>query len=195
MFDVVEAGARLYLVMESLRGETLAARLLRGPLPLRETVDLGRQMADALGHAHSHGLLHCDFKPANVMLTPGNHVKVLDFGLARTFQGPDSEALGASASLIRNRAGTPAYMAPEHRLGLPLGPPADVFALGIVLHEMCTGQRPAHGPACAHRIPRRGRRARGCIRPYLAPCRRSSRGRFTPNRRRASATAPSRGRV
>lgn len=142
VYDVIDDGGRVSLVMEYLPGETLAARLQRGALPLGRVVDYGRQMAAALHHAHEHGLLHCDFKPANVVITPEDRVKVLDFGLARRFAQTESDAVGASPSLIRHRAGTPAYMAPEHRLGLSLGPPADVFALGIVLHEMATGHRP-----------------------------------------------------
>ncbi len=149
VYDVIDDSGRVSLVMEYLPGETLTARLRRGRLNLGTVLSFARQMASALAHAHGQGVLHCDFKPANVMVTADDQLKVLDFGLARTLAGTDSEALGASPSLVRHRAGTPAYMSPEHRLGLPLGPATDVYSLGIVLHELATGHRPAEPGAIA----------------------------------------------
>ena len=128
----------LYLVMEWLEGEDLAARLLRAPLTLRECVDVTRRAAEALGFAHSRGLIHRDVKPGNVFLVDGDpsRVKVLDFGLART---------GASSELTKAGilVGTPAYMAPEQARGdAVFDARVDVFALGSMLFKCITGRSP-----------------------------------------------------
>jgi Tol biopolymer transport system component len=126
-----------YLVMEFVEGETLADRLLRGPLPLGDVLRFGTQITSALGEAHAKGITHRDLKPANVMLTRSG-VKLLDFGLA---------SLG-DQSLTRTGAvmGTPAYMAPEQFQGRDAGPQTDIYALGHLLHEMATGKRPVLRP-------------------------------------------------
>jgi serine/threonine protein kinase len=122
-----------FLVMELLDGETLQARLARGPLPLTETLRYGAQVADALADAHAKGITHRDLKPGNVMLTRSG-VKVLDFGLAAVS--------GHSLTETGVVMGTPAYMAPEQQRGNDAGPQTDIYALGLVLHEMATGRRP-----------------------------------------------------
>jgi len=124
-----------YLVMELVEGETLAARIRRGPLPLDEVLRYGAQIADALAEAHNAGIVHRDLKPGNVMVTR-HGVKVLDFGLAKV------EGCGATVTESFLMMGTPAYMAPERFAGQTAGPQSDVFALGIVLYEMTAGQRP-----------------------------------------------------
>jgi serine/threonine protein kinase len=126
-----------YLVMELVEGETLAARLKRGQLPLEQTLLYARQIASALAAAHAKGMVHRDLKPANIMLS-GSGVKVLDFGLAKT-AGDDT--LTAMHAVI----GTPAYMAPEQREGRPADARADIYAFGCVLYEMSTGARPGSG--------------------------------------------------
>ncbi len=128
----------LYLVMEWLEGEDLAARLARAPLSLRDSVDVTRRAAEALGFAHARGLIHRDVKPGNVFLVDGDpaRVKVLDFGLARA---------GAVSELTRTGilVGTPAYMAPEQARGAPvLDARVDVFALGCMLFKCITGRSP-----------------------------------------------------
>jgi tetratricopeptide (TPR) repeat protein len=123
------AGA--YLVMELLRGETLARRIEEGPLPVDEALRIAEQMAEGLGHAHSRGVLHRDLKPANVFVCDDGRVKLLDFGLAHL--------LGTEGS---SGAGTPAYMAPEQATGTAVDERADVWAAGMVLGEMLTGKRP-----------------------------------------------------
>ena len=123
-----------YLVMELLEGETLAARLRKGPLPVTEAARLGAQIADALAEAHTRGITHRDLKPANVMLT-GKGVKVLDFGLATSAGGDDS--LTQTGAVM----GTPAYMAPEQRKGESADERTDIYALGLILCEMTTGKR------------------------------------------------------
>ncbi|MVZ99972.1 protein kinase [Actinomadura sp. LD22] len=119
-----------YVVMELLDGETLAARLERGPMPWREAAAVCARIADALAAAHAAGIVHRDIKPANVFLTPVG-VKVLDFGIAFTGT-PGGPVLG-----------TPAYVAPELLAGAEPGPSADVFSLGVVLNQALTGDAPA----------------------------------------------------
>ncbi|HET9599637.1 MAG TPA: protein kinase [Anaeromyxobacteraceae bacterium] len=122
-----------FLVLELLRGETLARRLARGHLAVRDAVQVAAGIATALRHAHAAGVLHRDLKPANVFLTADGGVKVLDFGLARV--------LGADGP----RGGTPGYAAPEQRRGEPEDARTDLFALGVVLAEMATPPR-GRGP-------------------------------------------------
>ena len=135
--DVGRCGAGPFLVMELLRGEPLAERLQRGPLPARQAVDVAADVARALAHAHAAGVLHRDLKPANVFLVEGGPAKVLDFGLARAFGRPAPSG-----------SGTPGYMAPEQRAGGAEDERTDVFAMGLLLHEMLGGTRsPAGEPA------------------------------------------------
>ena len=122
-----------YLVMELLEGETIAARLKRGPLPVEEALLYGTQIASALADAHEHGIVHRDLKPGNIMLTKSG-AKVLDFGLA-TWEGDDS--LTGSRMVM----GTPAYMAPEQREGNPSDARTDIYSFGRVFYEMLTGAR------------------------------------------------------
>ncbi|WP_437769546.1 protein kinase [Sorangium sp. So ce281] len=132
-----------YLAMEWLSGESLSARLSRGPLDVEESVALVRAVADALGAAHARGIVHRDIKPSNLFLPGGaaDRVKVLDFGIARLS--------GASARLTRTGAlvGTIGYMAPEQASGerAQLDARADVFSLGCVLFECLTGRPAFHG--------------------------------------------------
>jgi len=122
-----------YLVMELLEGETLAARLKHGPLPIQTVLLYASQIAAALVEAHGKGIVHRDLKPGNIMIGKTG-IKVLDFGLARSGQG---ETLTASRMIV----GTPAYMAPEQREGKPSDARTDIFAFGCVLYEMSTGAR------------------------------------------------------
>ncbi|HET8733326.1 MAG TPA: serine/threonine-protein kinase, partial [Anaeromyxobacteraceae bacterium] len=129
--DVGTCPAGAYLVMELLRGETLARRIEKGPLPVDEALRIAEQMAEGLAHAHSRGVLHRDLKPANVFVCEDGRVKLLDFGLAHL--------LGTEGS---SGAGTPAYMAPEQAAGTAVDERADVWAAAMVLGEMLTGRRP-----------------------------------------------------
>jgi serine/threonine protein kinase/dienelactone hydrolase len=126
-----------YLVMEFIDGSTLASEISRGALAPDQVVLYGAQIAGALSDAHSHGIVHSDLKPANIMLTP-HGVKVLDFGVAQIL----SESGPVEANLVM---GTPAYMAPEQLQGCDPSIRSDLFALGLVLQEMAVGKRPLPG--------------------------------------------------
>jgi serine/threonine protein kinase len=148
LHDVGRDGETPFLVMEYVRGETLAARLLRGPIPPREMVRFAIQIAEALDHAHRHGVVHRDLKPANVMLTTSG-VKVLDFGLATLravapVQVPMDGTPVVSHPLTSDRSllGTIYYMAPERLEEREGNEASDIFALGAVMYEMATGRRP-----------------------------------------------------
>jgi pimeloyl-ACP methyl ester carboxylesterase len=126
---------RLFLVMPFYEGETLQVRIRRGPLPVPEALDLARQIAGGLGHAHAAGIVHRDIKPANVAITREGQVKILDFGIAKM----------ADASLTRTGMvlGTLAYMSPEQASGeRQVDHRTDLWALGVVLYEMLAGRRP-----------------------------------------------------
>ena len=133
-------GGAPWLAMEWLDGETLAARVRRGPLPVRDAVRIVRDAATAIGRAHAAGIVHRDLKPANLFLVRGapERVSVLDFGIARRTGGVAS-TLTTTGTVL----GTPYYMAPEQaRGGRELDPRIDVYALGAVLYESLTGARP-----------------------------------------------------
>ncbi|HWL86695.1 MAG TPA: serine/threonine-protein kinase, partial [Polyangiaceae bacterium] len=132
-------GGQRFLAMEWVEGETLGARLRRGPLGVAEVVRLGRRIADALTAAHAVGLLHRDVKPSNVLL-PNKDIdqaKLADFGLARPTAPESAEEVHATATGII--VGTPGYMAPEQAHGVPdLDGRADLFSLGCLLFRCLT---------------------------------------------------------
>jgi Tol biopolymer transport system component len=146
LYDVGSQDGADYLVMECLEGETLADRILRGPLTLEEVLRYGAQVADALDKAHQRGVIHRDLKPGNIMLTKTG-AKVLDFGLAKQAQAktPSSSALTAMTAkpltVEGTIVGTFQYMAPEQIEGNEADARSDIFALGCVLYEMATGKR------------------------------------------------------
>ena len=139
VFDYGEDDGRYFIVMELVEGRDLA-RLMRedGPLDSQRALLFTEQIARALGHAHSAGLIHRDVKPANVIVTEDDRVKVTDFGIARAI---GDSTLTATGTIM----GTAQYISPEQASGESLGPPSDVYALGIVLYEMVTGTVPFTG--------------------------------------------------
>jgi tRNA A-37 threonylcarbamoyl transferase component Bud32 len=135
-----------YLVMQRLRGETLAHRMERGRIALQESLDIAAQLADALAYAHANGVVHRDIKPQNVMLTPEGRVKLMDFGLAKPSDRPDDQQ-ETRASLTQNGEffGTIAYMSPEQLDGRPADERSDIFSLGLTLYALFAGRHPFAG--------------------------------------------------
>jgi Tol biopolymer transport system component len=153
LYDIGHDQGMQYLVMECLEGETLAARLARGPLPPAQVIQHGIEIAGALHAAHRKGFVHRDLKPGNVMLTKAG-AKLLDFGLAKAIPAPSAipaAALTASAPLTAEGSlvGTIQYMAPEQLEGRDADARSDIFALGTVLYEMATGRRAFEGTSTA----------------------------------------------
>jgi Tol biopolymer transport system component len=136
------------IVLELVEGETLAQRVLRGPLDARQALQIARQIAEALDAAHEKGIVHRDLKPANVEIAPGDVVKVLDFGLARisreaTADDPTGLPDGTAGATVEGFVlGTPAYMSPEQARGQVADKRTDIWAFGCVVYEMLAG-RPA----------------------------------------------------
>lgn len=143
------SGEAPFLVLELVDGPTLADRIANGPVPVAEAIPIAIQIAAGLEAAHDAGIVHRDLKPANVKLRPDGTVKVLDFGLAKALQadpaaGGHASALAtftATGSAVGLIVGTAAYMAPEQAKGRPVDRRADVWAFGVVLYEVLTGQR------------------------------------------------------
>ena len=138
LYGLEESGGQRALVLELVEGETLAERLARGAVPLKEALRWARQIADALDAAHEKGIVHRDLKPANIKITPDDVVKVLDFGLARP-SGPVAE-VSPTITLEAAIVGTAAYMSPEQARGQVVDKRADVWAFGCVLYELLTGR-------------------------------------------------------
>jgi eukaryotic-like serine/threonine-protein kinase len=143
IFGVEESPGVVALVLELIDGDTLAARIARGPIAVGEALTIARQIAEALDAAHEKGIVHRDLKPANINITPTGLVKVLDFGLAKIAASPDgsadeTQAMGATEGLV---IGTAAYMSPEQARGQVVDRRTDIWAFGCVLYEMLTGHR------------------------------------------------------
>jgi eukaryotic-like serine/threonine-protein kinase len=152
IYGIEQLERKRFIVMEYVEGETLAQKLSSGPLSLKESLDLCRQIAEGLEAAHEKGIIHRDLKPANVIITEGDKVKVLDFGLAKAHsneteaiersQTPSFRALRTQPGIV---LGTPAYMSPEQARGKHVDKRADIWAFGVVLYEMLTGRQPFAG--------------------------------------------------
>ncbi len=134
-----------FLVTELVPGVTLDERIMAGPLPEKEVLGIGLQMADGLEAAHREGVIHRDLKPGNLRLTPECRLKILDFGLAKCMDPVDQATITQSKSQQDGAGGTLPYMAPEQLKGEKVDRRADVWAAGVVLYELATGRRPFHG--------------------------------------------------
>jgi len=133
---VEETGdGRAFIVMAFYDGESLAQKIRRGPLKIRDAGEIAMQIAKGLEAAHARNIVHRDVKPSNILITPQGVVKIVDFGLARVITS-------ASMTQTGGTAGTVGYMSPEQSLGKPIDVRTDVWALGVVLDEMLTGQNP-----------------------------------------------------
>jgi serine/threonine protein kinase/tetratricopeptide (TPR) repeat protein len=137
LYEVGEADGELFLAMELLEGEPLAARLTRGAIPQTESVQIALAVLSALEALHARGIVHRDLKPSNIFLTP-HGVKLLDFGLASTAQDVSSETQ-RDITMAGTVMGTPHYMSPEQLTGIPLDARSDLFAVGAILFELLVG--------------------------------------------------------
>jgi serine/threonine protein kinase len=152
VYGLEEVGSSRSLVLELVPGETLAERLVAGPLPIRDALSTMRQVAEALEAAHAQGIIHRDLKPANVKITPSEKVKVLDFGLAKALI---PEATGSDLSLSPTATrdatqqgvilGTAAYMSPEQARGKPVDARSDIWSFGCLFYETLTGRKAFDG--------------------------------------------------
>ena len=160
IYGVEEVGGRRYLVLEYVEGETLDARLGRGPMEIDDAVEVAAGVARALEAAHEKGIIHRDLKPGNIMVTSGGDVKVLDFGLARAVDAPLSGATDSPTVLSPSPSptipgaimGTAGYMSPEQARGRPVDRRTDIFSFGCVLYELLTGVRPFGGETVSDAI-------------------------------------------
>ncbi len=136
-----------YLVMELLDGETLAAKLKHGNVPIEQSLFWCRQISDALGAAHAKGIIHRDIKPANVMITAGGLLSKCSISPSRSASPihPPDHSTGNGLTQVGATIGTPAYMAPEQAQGKEVDKRADVWAFGVLLYELLTGRRPFPG--------------------------------------------------
>jgi len=152
IFGLEQSGGATCLVMELVPGETLAERVKAGPLPIEETLKIAVQIAEALEAAHEKQIIHRDLKPANVKVTPEGKVKVLDFGLAKAFEGDaadqdmsNSPTLSRAATMQGVILGTAAYMSPEQAKGKAVTKATDIWAFGCVLYELLSGHKAFEG--------------------------------------------------
>ncbi len=156
IYGLEDEGDQRYIAMELVEGETLAERISRsGRFEVDEALDVARQIAEALEAAHENGVIHRDLKPANVIVTPQGRAKVLDFGLAKSYEADGSSSdvsrdLSQSPTMMEATRtgvimGTAAYMSPEQARGQPVDKRADIWAFGAVLYEMLTGTKPFPG--------------------------------------------------
>jgi serine/threonine-protein kinase len=139
VYEIGEADdGRMFAALGFYEGETLKKKLGRGPLPVDETLSIARQLALGLGEAHSHGIVHRDLVPANVLVTENGQVRILDFGLAKMVSGGGLTQIGWSL-------GTPEYMSPEQIRGDDSDQTGDLWSLGALFYEMLTGNQPFAG--------------------------------------------------
>ena len=146
IFEIGDDAGRPFIAMQYVQGETLSERSARGPMTPAEVAEIGAQVTAALAEAHSRGIVHRDIKPGNIMITPAGLVKVLDFGLAKSFDTNMDSATELIISTPGMVAGTVPYMSPEQLRAEPVDGRSDLFSLGIVLYELLTGRRPFDRP-------------------------------------------------
>ncbi len=148
-----EQAGRHWLVLELVEGQTLDERLERGRIPVDEAIGIAMQVAGALEAAHARGIIHRDLKASNIRLAHDGRVRILDFGIARALETP-AHALVMQTTITGSGeiAGTPAYMSPEQARGKTVGPTADIWAFGILLYQMLTGELPFKGSTAADTI-------------------------------------------
>jgi eukaryotic-like serine/threonine-protein kinase len=144
IYDVLEEGGETFLLMEYIEGITLRQKIA-SPLAVGEFLHIAIQCAEALLTAHQKGVIHCDIKPENIMLTPTGQVKILDFGIAKRLPSPD-EGTTTQTVELDGLHGTPHYMAPEVMAGRNPDPASDIYSLGVTFDETFTGKTPSRFP-------------------------------------------------
>jgi len=146
VYDVSEVDSQTFIVMQYIEGETLAEMMEREPLRLTSALAIAEQAAEGLIEAHTHGILHRDIKPHNLMITPRGQLKILDFGLAKEMRSSDPVDNDASTATLLSSpghaVGTMPYMSPEQVQGEPLDACSDIFSLGVTFYEMLAGKHP-----------------------------------------------------
>ena len=159
IYGFEHSGEIHFLVLELVEGDTLAERVAKGPLPVEEALEVCRQIAEGVEAAHDKGVIHRDLKPANVKVTPEGKIKILDFGLAKAFEGEVAAAdISQSPTLTEEMTragvilGTAAYMSPEQAKGQPVDKRTDIFAFGCVLYELLTAKRAFAGDTITETI-------------------------------------------
>ena len=157
IYGIEESGGRKFLVMELVPGETLAEKIKRGAIPIDEALGIAREIAEGLEAAHERAIIHRDLKPANVKIAPDGKVKILDFGLAKAYELDtvnanlsNSPTLSIAATKAGMILGTAAYMSPEQAVGKPADKRSDLWAFGVVLMYMLTGQPVFTGETVSH---------------------------------------------
>jgi len=152
VYEVCDVDGIKFIVMQYLRGETLADRLARERIPLNQALEIAIQIADALSEAHAGGVVHRDIKPSNVIIDSPLKVKVLDFGLAKRSALNSEESVESMFSRPGLIFGTIAYMSPEQVRGEPTDGRTDIWSLGVLMFEMLTGQKPFLGTSTSDTI-------------------------------------------
>jgi eukaryotic-like serine/threonine-protein kinase len=157
IYDIGEHEEVIFIVMEYVEGEVLSAKLARGPLALRESIETAAQVADALSEAHEMGIIHCDIKSSNLIINDRGFVKILDFGIARVTESPSKAGDDKTKKLGQQTAfgavlGTVSYMSPEQAIGRGIDHRSDIFSLGVVLYEMLTARLPFEGASAVEVI-------------------------------------------
>ena len=150
IYDIDEHEGAIFIVMEYVEGESLTGRIERGPVGVREAVEITLQVADALAEAHSLGIVHANIKSSNLIINERGMVKILDFGIAKVEERESNEDSDRTMRIVRQTAlgavfGTVWYMSPEQALGRALDHRTDIFSLGVVFYEMLAGRLPFEG--------------------------------------------------
>ena len=149
MYETGEVGETAYIVMEYVEGQTLKEKMEQGALPLKDSLRVAFEIAEALEEAHRKGIVHRDLKPANIILTAQGHAKVMDFGLAKRVLPSGDDLTSTLTQTITEQGtvvGTLAYMSPEQARGGAVDGRSDIFSLGIILDEMISGKHPFSKP-------------------------------------------------
>lgn len=145
IYEIEDHDGKPFIAMERLEGTNLKTHIARKTLETREIFEIAAQICQALEAAHGAGIVHRDIKPGNIFVAPTGQVKVLDFGMARSFNRDDSTASKDGSTIPGRPIGTVNYMAPERILQMPLDARCDLFSLGVVMYEMATGRLPFAG--------------------------------------------------